>query len=447
MSAADTSYMKEKPVLSLLLSMGIPMMLSMLINSLYNIVDGIFVARMSEDAMMAISLVYPVQNLLHSIAVGFGIGTNAVIAIFLGSQKGESASSVASQGILLNIFHGLLFMIFGILFMRPFLNMFTSNETVIVYGMQYGIIVLCFSMIHTTELSFEKIFQSVGRMKTSMISLGSSCMINIILDPLLIFGIGPFPEMGIRGAALATGIGQTTGLCIYLLTSRIKPLNLQFKMQYFKPDKNICRRLYGIGIPATLNMALPSFLISALNILLGTFSDTQVLVLGIYYKLQSFLYLPANGMIQGMRPIMSYNYGARQSSRVRSIYQTALYIIILILLAGTVLCLAIPDQLIHLFSDNTETIVAGRRALRIICIGFAVSGVSVVTAGALEAMGKGIHSLLISCMRYIVLILPLAFIFSHFFGVNGVWHAFWITEVITAVTSGLIFYRQYRAIA
>ena len=152
-----------------------------------------------------------------------------------------------------------------------------------------------------------------------------------------------------------------------------------------------------------------------------------MLVLGIYYKLQSFLYLPANGMIQGMRPIMSYNYGARQSSRVRSIYQTALYIIILILLAGTVLCLAVPDQLIHLFSDNTETIV--------------------VTAGALEAMGKGIHSLLISCMRYIVLILPLAFIFSHFFGVNGVWHAFWITEVITAVTSGLIFYRQYRAIA
>ena len=205
-------------------------------------------------------------------------------------------------------------------------------------------------------------------------------------------------------------------------------------MQYFKPDKNICRRLYGIGIPATLNMALPSFLISALNILLGTFSDTQVLVLGIYYKLQSFLYLPANGMIQGMRPIMSYNYGAKNYDRVKRAF-------------GTVLCLAVPDQLIHLFSDNTETIVAGRRALRIICIGFAVSGVSVVTAGALEAMGKGIHSLLISCMRYIVLILPLAFIFSHFFGVNGVWHAFWITEVITAVTSGLIFYRQYRAIA
>ena len=188
--------------------------------------------------MMAISLVYPVQNLLHSIAVGFGVGTNAVIAIFLGSRKGDAASSAASQGILLNLCHGLLFMVFGILFMRPFLNMFTSNETVIAYGMQYGIIVLCFSMIHTTELSFEKIFQSVGRMKTSMISLGSSCMINIILDPLLIFGIGPFPEMGIRGAALATGIGQTTGLCIYLLTSRIKPLNLQFKPQYFKPTQN-----------------------------------------------------------------------------------------------------------------------------------------------------------------------------------------------------------------
>ena len=397
--------------------------------------------------MMAISLVYPIQNLLHSIAVGFGVGTNAVIAIFLGSQKSESASAAASQGILLNIFHGLLFMIFCILFMRPFLNMFTSNETVIVYGMQYGIIVLCFSMIHTTELSFEKIFQSVGRMKTSMISLGSSCMVNIILDPLLIFGIGPFPEMGIRGAALATGIGQTTGLCIYLLTSRISPLNLQFKPQYFKPTQNICRRLYGIGIPATLNMALPSVLISVLNILLGTFSETQVLVLGIYYKLQSFLYLPANGMIQGMRPIMSYNYGARESSRVKKIYQTSLSIIVLILLTGTVLCLVVPDQLIHLFSNNAATITAGRQALRIICIGFAISGISVVTAGALEPMGKGMESLLISCLRYIVLVLPLAFILSHFIGVGGVWHAFWITEVITAALSAFIFYRQYQAIA
>ena len=194
-------------------------------------------------------------------------------------------------------------------------------------------------------------------------------------------------------------------------------------------------------------MALPSVLISVLNILLGTFSETQVLVLGIYYKLQSFLYLPANGMIQGMRPIMSYNYGARESSRVKKIYQTSLSIIVLILLTGTVLCLVVPDQLIHLFSNNAATITAGRQALRIICIGFAISGISVVTAGALEAMGKGMESLLISCLRYIVLVLPLAFILSHFIGVGGVWHAFWITEVITAALSAFIFYRQYQAIA
>ena len=442
MSAADTSYMKEKPVLSLLLSMGIPMMLSMLINSLYNIVDGIFVARMSEDAMMAISLVYPVQNLLHSIAVGFGVGTNAVIAIFLGSRKGDAASSAASQGILLNLCHGLLFMVFGILFMRPFLNMFTSNETVLAYGMQYGIIVLCFSMIHTTELSFEKIFQSMGRMKTSMISLGSSCMINIILDPLLIFGIGPFPEMGIRGAALATGIGQTTGLCIYLLTSRIKPLNLQFKMQYFKPDKNICRRLYGIGIPATLNLALPSLLISALNAILAAFAGSYIFVLGIYYKLQTFLYLSVNGIIQGMRPLIGFNYGAKEYKRVQKIFRVVLLMSVVIMAVGTLLCLTVPGTLMGMFTDVPETIRVGETALRIISAGFIVSSVSVVASGALEGIGKGIPSLIISLCRYIVVIIPMAFLLSSLIGPTGVWHAFWFAELVTAVISAILWKRS-----
>ena len=441
MSAADTSYMKEKPVLSLLLSMGIPMMLSMLINSLYNIVDGIFVARMSEDAMMAISLVYPVQNLLHSIAVGFGVGTNAVIAIFLGSRKSDAASSVASQGILLNLCHGLVFMVFGILFMRPFLNMFTSNETVIAYGMQYGIIVLCFSMIHSTELSFEKIFQSVGRMKTSMISLGSSCMINIILDPLLIFGIGPFPEMGIRGAALATGIGQTTGLCIYLLTSRIKPLNLQFKPQYFKPTQNICRRLYGIGIPAALNLALPSFMITVLNGILAAYSASYVLVLGAYYKLQTFIYLTGNGIVQGMRPICGYNYGAGEYKRVKDIFKAGLELISVVMLAGTVLCFLIPDQLIGIFTSNEETIALGKEALLIICRGFVISGVSVTISGVLEGLGKGVESLAISLVRYLVVILPLAFLFSRFQGASGVWQAFWVTEIVAALLAMVLFKR------
>lgn len=330
----DTSYMKERAVLPLLLTMAIPMMLSMLINSLYNIADGIFVARMGEDAMMAISLIFPVQNLLHSISVGFGVGTNAIIALYLGSGNSQKASAAAAQGILLNAIHGLFFMVFGWFFIRPYLQMFTGNTVIINYGIQYAVIVLGFAAVDTIGITFEKIFQSVGRGVTAMISLSSSCLVNIILDPLLIFGVGPFPVMGIEGAAWATGIGQTTGLLIYLTVCRIKPLNLSLKPAAFKPQKLICRQLYSIGIPATLNMALPSFLISVLNGLLAAFSETQVLVLGIYYKLQSFIYLTANGVIQGMRPILGYNLGAGESARVQKIYRTAMSIILLILLSN-----------------------------------------------------------------------------------------------------------------
>ena len=428
--------------------LAVPIVMTYFIQMAYNFIDMIWIGRLGSGAVAGVGVAGMFTWFSNGLVMMAKMGGQVKIGHCLGAGDDDDARRYLGAALQLGIVFALFFGIGINILAHSLIGFFHLSSPAVIHDAVLYLRITCGLVIFTfMNQIFTSSFNVYGDSRTPFIMNTCGLVSNVIADPLLIFGIGPFPEMGIRGAALATGIGQTTGLCIYLLTSRINPLNLQFKMQYFKPDKNICRRLYGIGIPATLNMALPSFLISALNILLGTFSDTQVLVLGIYYKLQSFLYLPANGMIQGMRPIMSYNYGARESSRVRSIYQTALYIIILILLAGTVLCLAVPDPLIHLFSDNTETIVAGRRALRIICIGFAVSGVSVVTAGALEAMGKGIHSLLISCMRYIVLILPLAFIFSHFFGVNGVWHAFWITEVITAVTSGLIFYRQYRAIA
>ena len=428
--------------------LAVPIVMTYFIQMAYNFIDMIWIGRLGSGAVAGVGVAGMFTWFSNGLVMMAKMGGQVKIGHCLGAGDDDDARRYLGAALQLGIVFALFFGIGINILAHSLIGFFHLSSPAVIHDAVLYLRITCGLVIFTfMNQIFTSSFNVYGDSRTPFIMNTCGLVSNVIADPLLIFGIGPFPEMGIRGAALATGIGQTTGLCIYLLASRIKPLNLQFKMQYFKPDKNICRRLYGIGIPATLNMALPSFMISALNILLGTFSDTQVLVLGIYYKLQSFLYLPANGMIQGMRPIMSYNYGARESSRVRSIYQTALYIIILILLAGTVLCLAVPDQLIHLFSDNTETIVAGRRALRIICIGFTVSGVSVVTAGALEAMGKGIHSLLISCMRYIVLILPLAFIFSHFFGVNGVWHAFWITEVITAVTSGLIFYHQYRAIA
>lgn len=316
----DQTYMKEKPILPLLLSMALPMVISMFVNSLYNIIDSIFVAKISEDAMTALSLVYPVQNLINSIAVGFGVGINAVIAMFLGAGKAKEANKAATQGLFLNVIHGILLTIVGLMIMPSFLAMFTNDQTVIGMGLQYSTIILMFSTIIMVSISFEKIFQAVGNMVITMLSLMTGCIVNIILDPLLIFGIGFFPKLGIQGAALATGIGQSSTLIIYLLVYVLRPIHVKIRKDYLKLEAVCVKRLYAIGIPATLNMALPSFLVSALNAILASFSQTYVVVLGVYYKLQTFLYLTANGMIQGMRPIMSYNYGAKESARVRKIY-------------------------------------------------------------------------------------------------------------------------------
>ena len=428
----DQMYMKEKPILPLLLSMALPMVISMFVNSLYNIIDSIFVAKISEDAMTALSLVYPVQNLINSIAVGFGVGINAVIAMFLGAGKAKEANKAATQGLFLNVIHGILLTIVGLMIMPSFLAMFTNDQTVIGMGLQYSTIILMFSTIIMVSISFEKIFQAVGRMKVTMVGLGLGCLANIILDPLLIFGLGPFPKMGIDGAALATGLGQVLTLVIYLLFYYLRPISVKIRLQHLRPSRHLVGRLYAIGIPAVLNLALPSVLISALNAILATFSQTYVLILGAYYKLQTFLYLPANGIVQGMRPVIGFNYGAKEYGRVKQIFRTVLVMTAAIMVVGTVLCLVIPGQLIGLFTENAATVAAGKTALRIISGGFIVSAVSVTASGALEGLGKGTPSLVISLCRYLVIIVPLAFLLSRVLGAAGVWHAFWITELFTA---------------
>lgn len=428
----NQNYMKEKPVLPLFFSAAIPMVLSMLVNSLYNIIDSIFVAKISEEAMTALSLVFPVQNLVTSIGVGFGVGVNAVIALSLGAGRQKDADAAASQGLMFSILHGILLMAFGILAMPSFFGLFTDSETVLNFGVRYAVIVLSFSVIVTVEITFEKIFQSIGRMLVSTLCLLTGCVINIILDPLLIFGIGPFPEMSIEGAAWATNIGQLSTLVIYLVVWAVRPPNLKLSLRLMKPTGNIAGRLYLTGIPATLNMALPSLLISALNSILAAYTQTYVLVLGIYYKLQTFLYLPANGAIQGMRPLLGFNAGAKEYLRVKKIYKITAITIILVMAVGMILCLCIPTQLMGMFTENPITIQTGIPALRIICFGFVVSSLSVVSAGALEALGKGPKSLVISVLRYVLFIIPVAFILSRIVGPDAIWNAFWITEAATA---------------
>ena len=341
----NETFMKEKPVLPLILSMTLPMVLSMLVNSLYNIIDSFFVAQISEEAMTALSLVYPVQNFINAVGIGFGVGINAVIAFYLGAGDNRKADQAATQGLVLAVIHGVVMTVCCIAMMPAFLGMFTSSETVIELGVRYSVVAFAFTLIIIVGVTFEKIFQAVGNMKTTMISLMCGCITNIVLDPVLIFGYGLFPAMGIEGAALATGIGQTLTLAIYLVVYFVRPIRIHIRRQYILPGKGMVLKLYSIGIPATLNLALPSLLISALNAILVAFSEVYILVLGIYYKLQTFIYLPANGIVQGMRPLIGYNYGAGENKRVSQIYKIVLCMSGIIMVLGTVICLLIPGQL------------------------------------------------------------------------------------------------------
>ena len=435
----NETFMKEKPVLPLLLSMALPNVLSMLVNSLYNIVDSLFVARISEDAMTALSLVFPIQNFSNAIAIGFGIGINAMIALYLGAGDHEKAETAATHGFVLSLVHGVVMMVVSIAIMPGFLRRFTQDEALIAAGITYSTIVFLFLVVNMVSLAFEKIFQAVGRMKVSMVALITGCVCNILLDPVLIFGLGPVPAMGIAGAALATGIGQALSVAVYLVVYLRTELPVRLRRRCLRPDAALDGRLYAIGIPAILNLALPSLLVTFLNGLLAAFSQSYVVVLGIYYKLQTFLYLPANGIVQGMRPLVGYNYGAKEHGRVAKLYRLTLGLSAAIMAVGTVLCLTISGSLISLFSSNPETIAIGAKALRIICLGFIVSAVSTTSSGALEGLGKGMPSLVISLCRYVLFIMPLAWLLCRAFGPTGVWHAFWITEVCSAAIAFVVY--------
>lgn len=440
----EQTFMKEQKILPLVLSMSMPMVVSMAVNSLYNIVDSYFVARLSEEAMTALAMVYPVQNLVNAIAIGFAIGINATVAFYLGAKDQGRADQAAALGMLLSLLHGVFLTVVCIAIMPGFLRMFSGDQAVIEMALDYSQKVFLFATVITSGLVFEKVFQAVGRMKVSMLCMMCGFVTNIILDPLMIFGIGIFPRMGIAGAAYATGIGQIVTLIAYLVFYRISPIPVKMKKQHLKMQKEVTGKLYAIGVSATLNLALPSLLISVLNGILAGFSEKYVLVLGAYYKLQTFIYLTANGIIQGIRPLMGYNYGAGERERVRKIFQTTLALTMGVMAVGTILSWLIPEKLMGLFTSQQETLQSGVAALHIISLGFMVSAVSVTCSGALEGLGKGLPSLYISLLRYVVIIIPAAFCFSRFLGAEGTWYAFCFTEFAAAGFAYIIYRRCER---
>ena len=437
----NDTFMKERPVLPLLLSMALPNVISMLVNSLYNIVDSLFVAQISEDAMTALSLVYPIQNFANAIAIGFGIGINAMIALYLGAGDRKKAEIAATHGMVLSLLHGVVITVVSIAIMPGFLRRFTTDESLVASGITYSTIVFLFATINMAALAFEKMFQAVGRMKVTMVALVFGCVCNILLDPVLIFGLGPVPAMGIAGAALATGIGQLLSLCVYLFVYLRTELPVRLSRSGLHPDVALDGKLYAIGVPAILNLALPSLLVTFLNSLLAGFSQSYVVILGIYYKLQTFLYLPANGFVQGMRPLIGYNYGAREHARVKKLYELTLFMSIAIMALGTVIFQVAPGPLLSLFSASDTMLSIGIPALRIISVSFCFAGVAIVFSSVFQALGDGMLSLVMSAVRQLLLLLPCAFVLAKLGGLDAVWFSFLIAEV-ASVTLAVVFYRS-----
>ncbi|MEG1459640.1 MAG: MATE family efflux transporter, partial [Acetivibrio sp.] len=422
--------MGSKPMLPLLVGMAIPPMFSMLIQSLYNIVDSIFVAQISESALSAVSIVYPLQNIALSVAVGTGIGLNSYISRKLGAKDMESANNACIIGFILSFFHYLLVLVLGMFILSPFIRSFAGNETVYNMGMGYGTIIIVFSFGQLLHIPIEKIFQATGKMMIPMLLQGLGCIINIVLDPILIFGLFGFPAMGVNGAALATVIGQIASflLAFLALVKGKSGLKIQ-KFNSSLSGKDTILQIYKVAIPSTLVMSLPSVLVAGLNALLTQISVTAVSVFGIYYKLQTFVYMPTNGLIQGFRPIMGYNYGAGHIKREKEAIGISFCIVSTIMAIGTLLFFIFPASIMSFFNATPEMKEIGIPLLRIISIGFLPSGISIILCSIYESMGNGKTSLLITLLRQIIIILPLSFAFSRFMGLYGIWVSFTISEV------------------
>ena len=430
----NDTFMKEKPIFPLLTSMALPMVVSMLVNALYNIVDSLFVARISEEAMTALSLVYPVQNLINAIAIGFSIGIAALISLHLGAGNKEKADMAATHGMVLSLIHGVVISIVCTAIMPRFLRSFTSDETVIAMGVTYSRVAFMFAVVIMAAMAFEKIFQAVGRMNITMIGLMGGSVCNIILDPLLIFGIGPFPKMGIAGAALATGIGQMVPVIFYLIVYFVSPIPVRLRSGCLKPDAKMALQLYSIGVPAILNLALPSVLITFLNSLLAVYSQSYVVVLGIYYKLQTFLYLPANGIVQGLRPIIGYNYGAGEYERVRRGIRFTTVLTVGYSVAAWALVMAVPELLIRIFNDEPELIAAGIPAFRLYFAAFFCMSFQFIGQSVFVGLGRSRSAVFFSLLRKAFIVAPLTLLLPGLgMGVDGVFAA----EPVSNVLGGL----------
>lgn len=430
--------MAAMPVKKLVLFMSWPIMLSMLIQALYNLVDGIFVARISEGAFLALGYAFPAQSLMIAICAGTGVGVNALLSRRLGENNPKEAGEVAMHSYLIYFLSFVGFALFGLFLAKPFIGLFTADAEILQAGTTYLRIVTIGSLGMCMQFSAERILQASGNSIGPMIIQGAGALFNIVFDPILIFGIGPFPAMGVTGAAVATIAGQWLGLFLgFIMVARNRVVVFHWKD--FRFDGVIIKNIYRVGVPSIVMQSLSTVVVFALNKFLSLISDSHVFVLTAYYKIQSFVFMPVFGLNNGVIPIIGFNYGARQPKRIHEAVRFALVLALAIMCLGTVLFWVIPAPLLALF-DATEAVMAvGVPALRIISLCFPMAAISIILGGVFQALGAPLPSLICSLLRTLIVLVPAAALFTFFFQ-DGIWFSFVISDAV-ALTAAVIFYR------
>lgn len=443
----EENKMGVMPVTRLLVTMSLPMMLSMLVQALYNIVDSMFVAQLSEDALTAVSLAFPVQSLMIAVASGTGVGINALLSRNLGERNFEGANNAARNGVFLAIVSCIVFALLGLVGSRLFFSLQTDNPVILEYGVQYMSIITLFSVGIFLQITFERLLQSTGRTFYNMITQGTGAIINIILDPIMIFGLFGFPRLEVAGAAIATVVGQIVAVIMSFCFNHFKNKEISLSPRGFRPHGRTILFIYKVGIPSIIMQSIGSVMTFGMNKILLMFSSTAAAVFGVYFKLQSFIFMPVFGLNNGMIPIIAYNYGARNKHRIIETARKSVLIAVCIMILGFAIFQIFPAFFLStLFRASENMLAIGVPALKIISISFLFAGYCIIVGSIFQALGNGVYSLIISAARQLIVILPVAYIFSTVFGLSMVWWAIPIAEIVSVILSTLLLKRIYRKV-
>ncbi len=427
----------------LVVKVSVPIMVSMLVQALYNVIDGIFVARYSADALTAVSLAYPVQMLMIAASTGLGVGVNSLISRRLGARRAEEAREAAKNGIFLQLCAYALFLFFGLLGAKSVMKLLTDSPVLQEMGGEYLRIVCVYSFGLFLSICFERMMQATGNTTLSMLTQLSGAVINIILDPILIFGLLGFPAMGIAGAAYATVTGQILGMLLGLFLNQTRNRELTISFKGFRPDRKAVKGILAVGFPSIIMQSISSVMNVGMNLILMAYGNTAVSVLGVYFKLQSFIFMPVFGLSNGLVAIIGYNYGAKLQKRIYQGVAFALKLAVGIMGVGVILFLLIPQVLLSLFESNgaSELTQLGVTALRIICWHFLLAAVGITLSTVFQAVGKGFYSLIMSLSRQLIVLLPSAWLLSRLGGLNAIWWSFLISETVSVIIC-LMMYRN-----